>query len=238
MRKLSQMFKSYLIRFMIRVFIFLAMLTIYIMDKPLLDFTSVWANRHVVAPTYIFGAVILIEMFIQINPKSKISIGCLKQFKRYYKEADEEYATKELNNEINEKNLGAIKVLIVWGIANLVIGILYLKKIIGVEEMVLLSAAYYLGDLICILFFCPFQKILMKNRCCATCRIFAWAHPMMTTPFIFIKHLYSWSLFLIALCIAIRWEYVYHKYPERFFEKTNDNLKCINCTEKMCKIRN
>lgn len=237
MEKVSQMFKIYFKRLVFRTVIFLTVLTIYIMNKSLLDFTSIWTNSHIFAPTRIFWFIILIEMIIQINPKSKISRGCLKQFQRYYKETNEDYDRKELKNAVHQNNLGAIKVLIVWVILNLGIGILYLNKIIGIEEMVLLCAIYYLSDLICVILFCPFQRFLMKNKCCVTCRIFAWGHPMMTTPLIFIMHFYSWSLFGIALYIAIRWEYTYRKYPERFFEETNINLRCINCTDKMCKVK-
>lgn len=237
MEKVSKMFKSYINRFVFRATIFIVVLTIYIIDKPLLDFTSVWSKTHIFSPTRIFYLVILIEMFIQVNPRSKISRGCLKQFKRYYKKNDIVYDKKELMNTIHQKNRGAIKVLVVWVAFNLVFGVLYFKKIIGVEEIMLLCAAYYLCDLICVIFFCPFQKFLMKNRCCVTCRIFAWGHPMLTTPLIFVKHFYSWSLFGFALCVAARWEYTFYKHPERFLETINVNLNCINCIDKMCEVK-
>lgn len=237
MEKVSKMFKSYIKRFVFRTAIFIAVLIIYIIDKPLLNFTSVWSKTHIFGPAGVLYIVILIEMLIQVNPRSKISRGCLKQFDRYYKKTDIDYDKKELKNTIHQKNIGAIKVFIVWAAFNLIFGILYFKKIIGVEEIMLLCAAYYLCDLICVIFFCPFQKFLMKNRCCVTCRIFAWGHAMLTTPLAFVKHFYSWSLFGLALCVAARWEYTYYKHPERFLETVNANLNCINCTDKLCEVK-
>jgi hypothetical protein len=237
MEKTNKMLKLYLNRLVFRAAVFIAVLTIYFIDKQLLDFTSGWSKTNIFGPTGILYLVILIEMLIQINPRSKVSRGCLKQFERYFKETDIDYDKAEMKNTIHQKNLGAIKVLIVWVAFNLVFGLLYFKKIIGAEEILLICAAYYLCDLICIIFVCPFQKFLMKNRCCVTCRIFAWGHAMMTTPLVFVKHFYSWSLFGFALFVAAKWEYTFFKHPERFLETVNVNLNCINCTDKLCEMK-
>ncbi|MBQ9750293.1 MAG: hypothetical protein IJV87_06925, partial [Clostridia bacterium] len=94
--------------------------------------------------------------------------------------------------------------------------------------------AYGVCDMICILFFCPFQTWFMKNRCCTTCRIYNWDFAMMFTPFIFIPNVYTWSLLGFALALLARWEITVHKHPERFSEKTNACLSCKNCEEKLC----
>ena len=98
----------------------------------------------------------------------------------------------------------------------------------------LIALAYSVCDMICILFFCPFQTWFMKNRCCATCRIYNWDFAMMFTPLLFVPHFYTWSLLGIALALLIEWEYLLHKYPERFSESTNQCLSCANCPEKLC----
>jgi hypothetical protein len=99
----------------------------------------------------------------------------------------------------------------------------------------IVAMAYGVCDIICILFFCPFQTWFMKNRCCTTCRIYNWDFAMLFTPFLFIPSLYTYSLLGMALLILARWEITYKLHPERFSERTNEALRCKNCTEKLCK---
>ena len=57
---------------------------------------------------------------------------------------------------------------------------------------------------------------------------------MMFTPLFFVRDPYAWSLLTMAVILMIRWELTFYLHPERFSEKTNDYLKCANCTEKLC----
>ena len=100
--------------------------------------------------------------------------------------------------------------------------------------MILLCSAYSICDLICILFFCPFQTWFMKNKCCSVCRIYNWDYAMMFTPLFFVRRDYSWSLLALSIALLVRWEITIFRHPERFSEKTNDYLQCRNCTEKLC----
>ncbi|MCC8357928.1 MAG: hypothetical protein LJU34_08915, partial [Oscillospiraceae bacterium] len=93
---------------------------------------------------------------------------------------------------------------------------------------------YSVCDMICILFFCPFQTWFMKNKCCGSCRIYNWDYAMMFTPLMFIKSVYTWTLCAMALALLIRWELTFYRHPERFYEATNQSLKCANCHEKLC----
>ena len=65
-----------------------------------------------------------------------------------------------------------------------------------------------------------------------------WGHFMMFTPMLFIRDFFSWSLFFTSLVVLIRWEIYYAKHPERFWEGSNENLKCKNCNEKLCQYKN
>ena len=80
---------------------------------------------------------------------------------------------------------------------------------------------------------CPF-RLIMKNKCCTTCRIFNWDHIMMFSPLIFVGGFYSVSLVVMAAAALIVWEACVALYPERFWEQTNGALKCANCTDKLC----
>ena len=66
----------------------------------------------------------------------------------------------------------------------------------------LISLFYAVCDRICVLFFCPFQVWIMKNRCCVHCRIYRWDYVMMFTPLLFVPGPYSWSLLGLALILG------------------------------------
>ena len=114
-----------------------------------------------------------------------------------------------------------------------VIAALYYTDLIGEEILFLISVCFYVCDLICVLIWCPF-RLIMKNKCCTTCRIFNWDHLMMMSPMLFIGGFYSVSLLLVAIAAFLLWETCILMYPERFWEQTNAALKCSECTDKLC----
>ncbi|MBO6169693.1 MAG: hypothetical protein J6O51_06945 [Bacteroidales bacterium] len=60
---------------------------------------------------------------------------------------------------------------------------------------------------------------------------------MMFTPMIFIRHFFSWTLFWMSVLVLIRWEIVYARYPERFWDGSNRTLRCTKCADKTCQIK-
>jgi hypothetical protein len=139
---------------------------------------------------------------------------------------------------VQDQNIKAWKVMAVWLIGNGIVGLLYSFDVIGQAELFLLTVFYFLCDYICILFYCPFQSHVMKNKCCVNCRIYDWGHFMMFTPMMFIHSFYSLSLFLTACVVLVHWEIIYAKHPERFYEGSNQVLKCVNCKDRTCQIKN
>ena len=168
-------------------------------------------------------------MLIRFFPSKLESMGCQKQFEK-------NYIPNNSNKEIvfKKKPFTTRIVLISWILLNAIFGILYYLNIFDKGILLLISFAYGVCDMICILFFCPFQTWIMKNKCCTTCRIYNWDFAMMFTPLIFIPSVYTYSLVLISLILLFKWELYYHKYPERFMENTNLSLHCENCKEKLC----
>ena len=57
---------------------------------------------------------------------------------------------------------------------------------------------------------------------------------MMFTPILFVVGVYSYSLLALALAVWIVWELCVAIYPERFWEESNEALKCSECTDKLC----
>lgn len=181
-------------------------------------------NRWILGIIWVVYAA---EMASRFFPSRLESIGCGKQFRRNYK------PTGETEPQL-QSWMRTFAVVLSWVILNGIIGILYYTDIIDAGILVLVSLAYSVCDMICILFFCPFQTWFMKNRCCAVCRIYNWDFAMIFTPFVFVPNRYAWSLLGISLLLLLRWEITLRRFPERFSARTNDCLSCRNCEEKLC----
>ena len=172
--------------------------------------------------------VYTVEMAFRFFPSRIESPGCQKQFAKNYKPTGEKISKLQSWKR-------TFSVAFVWLILNGIVGVLYYTHIIDAGILILISLGYGVCDMICILFFCPFQTWFMKNRCCTDCRIYNWDFAMMFTPLIFIPHWYTWSLLILSLMLLIRWEVTLRRHPERFSERTNACISCKNCTEKLCK---
>ena len=168
----------------------------------------------------------MVGMVLRFFPSKLESMGCQKQFAKNYVET----GSMEKCNTAKT----TFVVAAVWILLNSIFGALYLFGIIGRDIMLLIALFYSVCDIICILFFCPFQTWFMKNKCCGSCRIYNWDYAMMFTPLVFVKNIYSWTLLGTALLLLVRWELTVHKHPERFMEKTNQSLSCAMCNEKLC----
>lgn len=127
-----------------------------------------------------------------------------------------------------------LTVAMVWLALTMSIGITYFMKLIDRSVLLLITMVFYLCDVICVLFWCPFRVLLMKNRCCKTCRIFNWDHMMMFSPLIFVPGFFTWSLCLMSLIVLGVWEWNFTIHPERFWEGSNSALSCAGCTDVLC----
>lgn len=208
------------IRLIYRSLLFLAAFFAYIFGK--LDEIS---SRPLVMS--VIWVVFVVEMLFRFFPSRLESPGCQKQFARNYIKTGR-------TDIVMQDNHATVLVALTWIMFNGVIGLLKMSDILDDGFMILLSCAYSICDMICILFFCPFQTWFLKNKCCGTCRIYNWDYAMMFTPLFFVKSAFSWSLLILAVALLLRWEVAVYKYPERFSENTNEYLHCQNCTEKLC----
>ena len=171
--------------------------------------------------------IFTLEMIFRFFPSRIESPGCQKQFaSNYIKSGETQIAIPDNNS--------TVLVLLVWIGFNGIFGALYLAGIFDDGIMLLISCAYSVCDMICILFFCPFQTWFLKNKCCSTCRIYNWDYTMMFTPLFFVMKPYTWGLLVLSVALLIRWEITFSRHPERFSEQTNEYLRCQNCTEKLC----
>ncbi len=173
--------------------------------------------------------VFMVEMVRRMFPIRSESVGCQKQYAYAFRTA----APAEKRPTLPHRR--ALAVAAIWTGVNAVIGFAYLRGAIGQGALLLFSLFFAVSDMICVLAFCPFQKWVMKNRCCITCRIYDWDYAMMFAPLAFIPSAYTWSLFGMGLAVLAKWEIAVFRHPERFSEVTNASLSCKNCTEKLCR---
>jgi len=225
--------RRYLATLALRLLVFSVILGVYLWDKTLLDFTR---EGPLFWPLTLLWLVMLGAMLAQLNPRSRLTTGCMKQYPSSF-EGTSSYDPEALRQAVRTQNRGAVKVAVVWLAVNGLFGLLYLADVFTISELLLLSALYYPCDLICVLFFCPFQILLMKNRCCVNCRIFAWGSWMMAIPLLCIPHVYAQSLIWSSILVLVVWEYRFRRYPERFWFGSNRSLQCAYCTEQLCRYK-
>lgn len=241
MSKSSQFLKTimmqrYLFYLAFRVLVFASAFAVYVYDKMFLEDTMMRPFLWRITPLHVLWMIFMVTMLLHIFPTKKLTMALRKAEPQEYV-APEAYDQLELYRFVQDQNIKAWRVMLSWLFFNAIFGFLYLLKIIDNTDLLMLTIFYYLCDYICILFYCPFQHLIMKNRCCVNCRIYDWGHFMMFTPMLFIRDFFSWSLFFTSCVVLIHWEIIYNKHPERFWYGSNQRLQCQHCGDKICQIK-
>ena len=186
------------------------------------------------SPLHLLWAVWVGDMVLQIVPiKNKVPLGSQKLFANRFRPIREKINYESLRRYVISTTRAAYRVFLLWCALIAVIGLLYGGGYISPIGLFMISVFFYVCDLICVLVWCPF-RLLMRTRCCTTCRIFNWDHLMMFSPLIFLGGFYAISLVVLALAAWLVWELCVMLYPERFWEHSNAALKCSECTDKLC----
>lgn len=191
-----------------------------------------WKNAPILL--IVIWIAFMLEMVLHSFPNKHIPQGCRKGFVSGYQPSG------QAPGVLRPRRFGISReawVLIAWVLANLGFWALYWKKIIDADALLLLTLFYACMDTICVLFFCPFQVLFMRNRCCVNCTIYQWGYVMMFLPLLMIPNLYSWTLFGMSLVMFLRWEWTVYRHPERFSEQSNLAIRCSNCHDKLCQQR-
>lgn len=195
------------------------------------------------SPLHLLWAIWVVDMFLQIVPiKNKVPVGSQKLFANHFRPIRDKINHEALRSYIVATTKAAYKVFILWCLLIAGIGLLYYWGIIDKIALFMISVLFYVCDLICVLIWCPF-RLIMKNRCCTTCRIFNWDHLMMFSPLIFTNGFFTSSLLIMSVIAWLVWELCVMMYPERFWDHSNAALQCAECTDKLCtqycqKLRN
>ena len=186
------------------------------------------------SPLHLLWAIWVVDMFLQIVPiKNKVPVGSQKLFANHFRPIRDKINHEALRSYIVATTKAAYKVFILWCLLIVGIGLLYYWGIIDKIALFMISVLFYVCDLICVLIWCPF-RLIMKNRCCTTCRIFNWDHLMMFSPLIFTNGFFTVSLVMMSVIAWLVWELCVMMYPERFWDHSNAALQCAECTDKLC----
>ena len=232
----TAMVRQYEVNLFVRVAFFGICLWGYLFHRDEMFALMTQPIRMGITPIHVLWLIFMVMMINHLIPKEKFTMALRKSYKEQYVPV-EGYSELELLQFVQEQNQKAWIVMLVWLCFNAIFGILYLFKIIDTIDLLMLTVFYFLCDYICILFFCPFQTKIMKNKCCVNCRIYDWGHIMMFTPMLFIQNFFSWSLFFTSIVVLIHWEITYAKHPERFWSGSNQTLQCANCKDKTCQMK-
>lgn len=226
--------KGYMVRLVLRCIIFVCCVLLFLFRPEALAVLEEGRFFSGFSPLHLLWAVWVAEMIEQLVPIGKrVPLGSQKLFRQRFRPIREKINYQALRQYIISTTRAAYRVMLLWAALLAVIGRLYYGGVIDGIGLFFISAAFYVCDLICVLIWCPF-RLMLKTRCCTTCRIFNWDHLMMFTPMMFLKRFYPRSLLLLSLAVWLVWELCVLLYPERFWEDSNEALRCSNCTDKLC----
>jgi len=231
---ISRLRKEYIVRFIGRILVLIACVLLYVFLPDTFRVLEGGNFYRMLSPLHILWVIWVIDMLHQLIPvKKHIPLGSQKLFKQRFKPIRDKINYQALKEYVTSTTKSAYKVFLLWAVLTLTLGALHLLHVLSAAHLFLICVLFYVGDLVCVLIWCPF-RLIVKSRCCTTCRIFNWDHLMMFTPMLFVNSFYSISLLVMAFAIWVIWELCIMLYPERFWEHSNEALRCSQCTEKLC----
>ncbi len=184
----------------------------------------------------VYHAIWLLFMYHLIRrmiPRFSRKLTAGKIFEKYYNQSNYINPSTEwkLKAYISTTNAGALHTAVYWTLVVITTGILYRFNVFRTIDVYLVVIFFIFMDKVCSLVWCPFQW-LIKNKCCNSCRINNWSYLMAFAPLIYLPSFWTYSIVAMSMALVVQWEYMFHRYPERFYELCNANLMCKNCATK------
>ncbi len=232
---MSKVRKKYFVKLTLRIIIMAATIVAYILKPEWFEVLKGMNFFKQFTPLHILWGVWIFDMSVQILPIRKHirPLGSQKNFSGRFRPGKDKINYQALREHVITTTKSAYKVFLIWAAVIVALGLLYKFRVLKEADLFLASVFFYMCDLICVLIWCPF-RLIMKNRCCTTCRIFNWDHLMMFSPLLLINSFFSVTLLAFAFSAWAIWELCVMMFPERFWTKTNEALKCSQCTDKLC----
>ena len=186
------------------------------------------------SPLHLLWGIWMVDMLLQLVPShGLVSLGSQKPFQVHMLPSGRPVPRQAIRNA----NRRALTVGVLWILLTAAIGMLYGIGLFSAAHLLIITTLFYVFDLVCVLVWCPFQALFLKNRCCTTCRIYNWDYLMLCTPLLPLTGPLTRLACLLATVLFVRWELTYHFRRERFFESSNQALQCSQCQEHLCRYK-
>lgn len=233
-KSLSKFRKLYYFRFFFRFFVLIMSVLLFFLSPLQFDILSPLGFFEGFSVFHIMWLFWMADMLSQMLPCRRYWPVGSQKFLEYAFHPAAGQRHDGFARFLRQSRREALTVGAAWLVLTLCIGAAYFLHLIDQAILLLITVAFYVCDVICVLFWCPFRVFLMKNRCCSTCRIFNWDHMMMFSPLVFVPGFFSWSLCAVSIIVLLVWEISFHVHPERFWEGSNTALLCSGCTDLLC----
>jgi len=205
----------------------------YALSDPSRFFSDLDDSSFRFTPLTAVWLFLMSSILVRFFPSKVESLGCQKEFGKRHQSTD----LAPRREDIQYADRGALRVLVLWILLNGLFFACWFKGWLDNRFLICLAGFYGVCDIFFILFFCPLQVWFMRNRCCITCRIYNWDYLMICTPLLPIGSIYTITAFVLSFVLFLRWEILYRRHQARFFERSNQALKCSHCQEKLCRYK-
>jgi len=188
------------------------------------------ANHPVRSPIrgyHLLWGIGMLEMALVFFPRIAPGQSCGRVYDRHYIPAN--FTPDRLSAQVRHADRRLWGVVALWMLCVGGLGSALWLKLIERAHIVFAAVCCSLLDQLFVNMGCPLRSWIMKNKCCTTCRIYSWGFAMMLSPLLLIPSFWTYSLAAMAFFILIRWEVAYIRHPERFFELSNQALRCSRC---------
>lgn len=186
----------------------------------------------------LFFVYFIFDSFSVILPMFNDAIYSGKMQKRLYKEVLE-YDREKLKEQAQKNNRIALLIFVLYSLGIVMVGLSYIHFDWLDEKFIyFIFFGLNFADYFCIMLWCPFRSLLLRNSCCNTCRISNWDRIMKFSILIFIPNPYTITIFILGVGIFLYWEYHHWRHPERFYRISNETLWCSNCDKVTCGKKN
>ena len=234
---MTKLRRTYILYLVFRCLALIACLLIFFLWPDELDILQNFNFFRRFSVLHLLWGIWVADMVGQIVPvRKKVPLGSQKLFRQRFKPVRGKINEQALRRYIVSTTKAAYVVMLLLIVFLVTLSVLHNAGVICDNLLFLFSVALYACDLVFVLVWCPLRLIL-RNRCCTTCRIYNWDHLMIFSPMLFIKGFFSISLLALALVVWVRWELCVLLHPERFWEHSNQALRCSECTDQLCTRR-
>jgi len=199
----------------------------------------IFFDEHIlILKNYVFPIIFvyfILDSLIILLPNKLNYLPTMKYSEKFYLKSPN-YDKEKLNNIKKSNNRRALFTFILYFGALSVVGWVYLSyDFLEDIHLFLLFLLINVADYFCILFWCPFKSLILKNTCCYTCRITNWDRFMKSYILIFVPNIFTITLVVMSILVFLLWEYTHQIHPERFYSISNEILRCSSCNETLCK---